>query len=191
MTSDFVFELKRQMVHLLLGLSIAFTVYFFYPVYGNFILLPLVLAILIMIILPRIVSDLRVTNHLLYHFERDHDIVNFPFKGAIWYGIGIIAPILFVSNLNMACAIIAILSVGDSTSTLIGKFLGKSRIGHKSLEGFMSFFVFGFIAAMLFVSWQRAVLFAFLGAVIEFFTFLDDNFLVPFGLTIFYLLLSF
>lgn len=197
MASDFKLEFKRQMAHLFLGLSIAVVVYFFYPIYGILILIPLIIAILAMITLPRISSGIKIANHLLYHFEREHDIINFPFKGAIWYGIGIIAPILFLpvddatSRPLLACAIIAILSAGDSMSTIIGKFYGVHRIGHKSVEGFLGFMAFGFIPAIFFISPELALIFAFLGALIEFCTFIDDNFLVPVGLTIFYYVLSF
>ncbi len=189
MKSDFVLEFKRQMVHLFLGLGITVAVYFFYPIYGNLILIPLMISVSIMIILPRIVSDLKVANHLLYHFERDHDIINFPFKGAIWYCIGIIFPILFLP-LNIACAIIAVLSAGDSMSTIIGKFYGKYRIGHKSIEGFLGFIAFGFIPAVFFVPPSSALVLAFLGAIIELVNFIDDNFLVPVGLTILYYILN-
>lgn len=183
-------EVGRQLVHLFLGIAISFVVYYLVPIIGYFILLPLILALILLIVVPRIHPDLKIANHLLYHFERDHDILNFPFRGSIWYGIGIIAPILLLP-LNVACAVIVILSVGDSTSTLIGKFFGRIRLGDKSLEGFLAFVFFGFISAMMFINNPiLAILLAFFGGIIEFFTFMDDNFLVPTGLTIFYLILN-
>lgn len=139
-----------------------------------------------MLIIPRLFPELNVSNHLLFHFERSDDKINFPFNGAIWYSVGIIFPILFLPT-DVASAIIAVLSAGDSMSTLIGKFAGKHRAGSKSIEGFLSFLFFGSVAAAVFVSFQDAVIFAFLGALIEFFAFMDDNFLVPAGLTVFYI----
>lgn len=180
---EFTLELKRQLAHLFLGLAIAYVVY---HIKSNLILIPLAVTLFLLYIIPKTTPNLKISNHLLYHFERDHDKINFPFKGPIWYGIGIMPPILFLP-IDVACAVIAILSVGDSTSTLIGKFLGRVRIGEKSLEGFLAFLIFSLPAALLFISnWQLALTLALSGAIIEFFTFMDDNFLIPAGLTILY-----
>jgi len=149
----------------------------------------LIVILLFIFTLPRLITDIWLFNHLFLHFEREDDIMNFPFRGAFWYGVGIIPPILFLP-LNPACAVIAVLSAGDSMSTIVGKFLGKRRYGHKSVEGFMSFFVFGFLAASVFVSPGLALMFAFLGAVMEFLSIIDDNLLIPLGLSVFYVLVS-
>lgn len=189
MDPEFIFELKRQLAHFIIGMSIAFSVYYLKPMFGNLILIPLILAIFFMLVIPRILPELEISNHLLFHFERTKDKVNSPFNGAIWYSIGILFPTAFLP-IDMSSAIIAVLSSGDSVATLIGKFMGRHRIGSKSVEGFLGFFLFGFIAAAIFVPFQIAIIFAFFGALIEFFTFMDDNFLVPVGLTVFYIIWS-
>ena len=186
---DFLLELKRQLVHLFMGIVISLSVYFVYPFMGKLVLLPLIVILLFIFTLPRLITDIWLFNHLFLHFEREDDIMNFPFRGAFWYGVGIIPPILFLP-LNPACAVIAVLSAGDSMSTIVGKFLGKRRYGHKSVEGFLSFFVFGFLAAAVFVSPELALMFAFLGAVMEFLSFIDDNLLIPLSLSVFYVLAS-
>jgi len=187
--SEFLLELKRQLIHLFLGTGISLSVYLSYPFVGRLVLVPLGIALIFLIILPKTVEDLRLFDHLVFHFEREKDIMNFPFRGAILYGIGIVPPILFLP-LNPACAIIVVLSAGDAMSTIVGKFLGKRRRGHKSLEGFLSFLVFSFLGAAVFVSPLLAFAFALLGAVMEFFCFIDDNLLIPVGLSVFYILLS-
>jgi dolichol kinase len=182
----FVLETKRQFAHLTLGLSISFAVCYLMPVMGHLILLPLIIALLLLYFVPKKCPDLRVANHLIIHFERDNDAVNCPFKGSIWYGIGMIPPILFLPT-NFACAVIAVLSVGDSTSTWVGKFFGRIRIGDKSLEGFLTFFIFGSLSVLLFVqNYQLAMIFGFAGALLELFTLLDDNVFIPLGLTVIY-----
>lgn len=186
---EFLLEMKRQLVHLFLGMVISLSVYFLYPSMGRFVLLPLIVVLFFIFTLPRWITEMRLFNHLVFHFERENDILNFPFRGAFWYGVGIIPPILFLP-LNPACAVIVVLSAGDSMSTIVGKFLGKRRFGHKSVEGFISFFIFGFLAAAVFVSPGLAFAFAFLGAVMEFFSFIDDNLLIPLGLSVFYVLVS-
>ena len=182
-------EIKRQLFHLILGLFISVVVYFFRSVYGNLILVPLLAGVLMLVILPKIAPELKISNHLLYHFEREHDVMNFPFKGAIWFGIGITVPIVLIADVNVACAIIIILSVGDSFSTVIGKFHGRLRIGQKSIEGFLAFVVSSFFFALIFISSDPllAIKFALLGGILEFFALVDDNLMVPIGLTVFYL----
>jgi len=187
----FILETKRQLVHLFLGLTIAFVVYHLIPIMGYLILIPLLIALALLYIVPKKWPDLRIANHLIIHFERDDDAISCPFKGSIWYGIGIIPPLLLslanIMPLRVACAIIAVLSVGDSTSTWFGKFFGRIRIGHKSLEGFLAFFVFGSLSVLLFVqNYRLALILGFAGAILEFFTPIDDNFFIPLGLTILY-----
>lgn len=194
--SDKVLEIKRQLVHLLLGLSIAGVVFLLEPIYGKLIILPLLSVVVILFILPAVGAELKIHNHLLFHFERPKDIEHFPFRGAILYGLGVTPPILLL-DINTACAIIAVLSVGDSTSTLLGKFYGKHRIGHKSVEGTVSFMFFSFFGALLFLPDNPLLAFTFavLGGFIELSNvnkdhlFMDDNLLIPIGLTVVALLI--
>ncbi|OYT42540.1 MAG: hypothetical protein B6U86_00010 [Candidatus Altiarchaeales archaeon ex4484_43] len=165
------------------------------PIMGCLVLIPLLIALTLLYIVPKRWPDLRIANHLIIHFERDNDAISCPFKGSIWYGIGIMPPLLLslanIMPLRVACAIIAVLSVGDSTSTWFGKFFGRIRIGHKSLEGFLAFFVLGSLSALLFVqNYRLALILGFVGAILEFFTLLDDNFFIPVGLTILYCILN-
>jgi len=183
--SEYHLELRRKLFHLTLGSAIAFAVYLLKPIYGNFVLIPLVSGIVVMFVIPRALPDLRVSNHLLYHFERQKDIENFPYKGAIHYGAGVFFPILLL-DVKTACAIIMVLSVGDAFSTLIGKFHGKMRIhqfAHKSVEGTIAFVVSSFVAALIFVNLGTAVMFALIGAAVELLSPWDDNFTVPVALT--------
>ena len=189
-------EIKRQLVHLTLGLSIATAVFFLEPVYGKLIILPLIMGVAVLIILPEIGAELRTHNHLLFHFERPKDIEHFPYRGAILYGIGISPAIMLLEDVNTACAIIAVLSVGDSASTLIGRSYGKHRIGHKSIEGLIGFIVFSFFGAWLFLQndTAAAATYAVVGGLIELSNvgsdhiLLDDNLIIPIGLTILALL---
>lgn len=186
----FILETKRQLVHLFLGLTISVAVYYLMPMIEYYVLIPLLLALIVLLQMQKKCPDLRIANHLVCHFERDNDAINCPFKGSIFYGIGIIPPILFLP-LNYACAVIAVLSVGDSTSTWIGKFFGRIRIGHKSIEGTLTFFIFSSLAVLLYVqNIQIALIFGLIGAILELFTLIDDNLFIPIGLTILYHLLN-
>ncbi|MEM4347526.1 MAG: hypothetical protein QW802_02950 [Candidatus Altiarchaeota archaeon] len=178
-------EFKRQMFHLILGLSITFAVYFLRPIIGQIITaIPLIIALILMLLIPKFFPEIKIINHILYHFERDENIINFPFKGAFWYGLGILFPILFINSINVACAIIIVISTGDAFSTLIGKFYGKHNIGEKTIEGFLAFIFSSFFGAIIFVDFSRAITFAIIGGLVELLPKIDDNFLVPFSLTI-------
>ena len=190
MDSEQIFELKRQGFHFILGVIIAAAVYTLKPEIGNLILIPLIIGILIMFIIPKISTKLHLSEHLLYHFEREQDKKNFPYKGAILFGLGVIPPILLLST-NLACAVIITLSAGDSFSTIIGKFLGKHKINpRKSIEGFIAFIITAFLAATFFTypNLQTAAALAIIGGIIELNHKIDDNISIPWGLTILLLL---
>jgi len=187
---EFVFELKRKMFHFILGVFIACSVYYLYPYYEKLLLIPLVTAIIIMWVAPRLPIEHVMSKKLLYHFEREHDKKYFPFKGAIYFGIGIIPPLVLLpvdlatGEPLLACAVISVLAGGDAFATLVGKFYGKYRFRHKSIEGFIAFITFSYMMASPFVDPKTAFALAFIGAIIEFFNTIDDNLAIPIGLTV-------
>jgi dolichol kinase len=187
---EYLLELKRKMFHLIMGLCISVAIYFLKPVYGLWIIAPVIIALFGLLLAPKVAHNVKLVNQLLFHFERRKDIETFPFKGAIHYGLGILFPIVITTETSVACAIIATLSVGDAASTLIGKFFGKIRIGKKSLEGTVSFVIFGFLGAYAFLREPvSAFVLAFVGAIIELFSKYDDNLTIPLGLSVFHRLI--
>jgi dolichol kinase len=91
--------------------------------------------------------------------------------------------ILFGSNINIACASIIILALGDSFSTLAGKRYGRHKIFYnpeKSFEGSIGGFVPAFIGAMVFVPPEVALFGAFMGMNVESLSLrIDDNISIP------------
>lgn len=132
--SDVNFEIRRQLVHLSGGVAVGLGAYFLMPRYGSFTALPVFLGILGFLILPKIASMLHIHRQLT-KFEREDDIKQLPYKGAINYGIGVIPAILFLRH-ELAAAVIMILSVGDSLSTIVGKTLGRTPVGFESFDEF-------------------------------------------------------
>jgi dolichol kinase len=169
-------------VHLLNGCAIAAALYLLKPVVGMLVLAPLLVAIVLLLIIPKHKPDLTVANHLMYHFERKKDIKNFPFKGAIHYGVGIIFPILLL-DVYYGCAVILVLSVGDSISTLVGRRYGRIRIGEKTLEGSVAFWASSFLATAALVPAEHAIMLASAGTLIELSGIYDDNITIPVGLS--------
>jgi dolichol kinase len=176
-------EFKRQMVHLFNGTAIALAVYHLKPLYGLWILLPLFIAIFLLHAMPKIKPELKIMNHIMYHFERKKDIESFPFKGAIFYCYGIIFPIAFLPT-DYAAASIVVLSVGDSFSNLVGRKYGRMKVGEKSIEGSLGFLIPSTVAASFFIDPLHAFVFSLVGAIIELFSFWDDNIIIPATLTL-------
>ncbi|MFH0860957.1 MAG: hypothetical protein V1921_07130 [Candidatus Altiarchaeota archaeon] len=176
-------ELKRQSVHILAGLFMAAAVWQVKPMMGFYILVPMLIIIFLLWTLPRMAPNLMPIKHVIAHFEREKDIKEFPFKGAFWYNVGITLPVTLLDR-DMACAIIIILSLGDGMSTLVGRFVGKHRIGRKSIEGFIAFVVFSALGSSLLLDPIRALQFSLVGGLVEMIEFFDDNLMIPLTLTL-------
>jgi dolichol kinase len=183
-------EVRRQMFHLIMGSAIATAVWFLKPIYGNLILLPLFSALALLLVLPKLAPAHPVSKRLLHHFERKKDINTFPYKGAFFYGVGIVFPIVLLP-VELACMVILILSIGDAVSTLVGKFHGRIRIGDKSVEGTLAFFVFSFIGSIFFLKLsgnmelaKNALGLSLAGALVEVQDVVDDNLAVPLVLSL-------
>ena len=177
-----VLELKRQGIHLLNGFFITAAVYVLKPIIGLWVLAPLVLALILLFTVPRFLPGNWISDFLMRHFERRKDIEEFPFKGAIYYGLGIIFPIALL-EVRYCCAVILILSVGDCFSTLIGRRYGRTRIGKRSLEGAVGFLATAWPAATVMVGPVNAFWLAFAGSLVELFDPFNDNITVPAALT--------
>jgi len=183
-------ELKRQIFHLMVGVGIAAAVYVLKPHLGMWILAPLIVALALMYWVGRGKLDIKVANHLLYHFERPRDRREFPFRGAIMFGLGVVAPIVLL-DVNYGCAIILIFSAGDCFATLVGRRYGRIRLGKKSLEGSAAFMISGILSSALLVGLPHAVILSFSGAVIELLgSEVDDNVTVPAVLSLLALILN-
>ncbi len=116
---------------------------------------------------------------LAKRFERPGELL---LRGPIMFFAGAtITAIIFPRA--AAAAAIAVLALGDSASTVIGKTYGKHKIsweGNRSWEGSAGFFVFAFLACLLFqIPLQKAFAAAALSAIVETIPVMDDNLTVP------------
>ncbi len=116
--------------------------------------------------------------------EREEVIEEFPGRGALGFFFGSLAVLLlFGARIEVACAAIIILALGDSFSTLTGKRFGRHKIFYnpdKSVEGSIGGLVPAFIGAMVFVSPETALLGAFTGMAVESLPLkIDDNITIP------------
>lgn len=173
------FEVKRQIFHLFLGISIAL-LYNFHILSARRMFIILTIGILLSIASSK--YKIPGIAWFLERFERKH--AKFPGQGAIFFILGCFTVIgLFPPDI--ASAAILVLAVGDSFSTLVGKHFGKHKMGSKSIEGTVAGIVLGFLGAFIFVPFLTAFLGAFVAMLAEaldiklFNRVVDDNLLVP------------
>jgi dolichol kinase len=186
--SEIRLEFRRKFAHMILGSAIIIAAWGLEPILGKMVALPLFAAVVAISILQQERFRSHLFNRILVTFERKKD-EKILYQGALFYGIGITLPLLLL-DIRAASAVIAILTFGDGASTLIGKVYGKRKIWkNKSLEGFFGFLLLAIPASYIFLqSLPAAILLSLAGAIIELFSSIDDNFAIPAGLTILYLL---
>ena len=187
--NDFSLELRRQLAHAMGIFAVPVILYF-----GKFWSLLLLAAIAIFFFILAAYKLEKIRRKKIFLLEEFSAIENFfeekiykkferkesfPMKGAILFYFGSFLTLLIFSE-QIAAAGIAVLAIGDSVSTLIGKKFGRHKIsGNKTLEGSLGFFVSAFAVLLFFVSPERAAFAALASALAEAFLKIDDNISVP------------
>ncbi len=182
-------ETSRQIFHLVVGiLTVAFLCYFgrtFVAAATFFILITGTLLINLLFMGKRF----GFVEWFLKKFERRDAL--FPGWGSACYTAGILIPLTFLSDISQVSAVIFVMAVGDSFSTIFGKY-GKHLLPHnknKSFEGSAAFLLSSLPAWIFVGPWILPLAFA--GAVIESLgTGIDDNLTIPFVLTTFLLVVA-
>ncbi|MBI4454038.1 hypothetical protein HY636_05330 [Candidatus Woesearchaeota archaeon] len=185
------FELRRNIFHLFYGLTYVLLIYF-----NIFHLIHLLVLLLIgtIIALASLKYKLPFISWFLEKFERPD---TFPGKGALTFLVGVIFAVALFDK-SIALAAIAILTVGDSFSHIVGRFYGKIKNPLNSLrflEGTLIGALCASFGAMLFVSPIKAFIASFIAMIVEavdikllingwakrwvFDVILDDNVIVP------------
>ncbi len=179
-------ELKRQAMHLLVGMVLVLLLY-----YNILSALALFLLIINGFLLSFICkhAQVPVISWFLNHFEREDKKNSFPGKGMLFLFIGSLLVIKLFEK-DIALAAIMVLTLGDSFSHLFGAqfgriknvFNGKSR---KLLEGTITGALAGFLGALFFVPLHEAFAGSIVAMIAEVIKIdfndktLDDNIVVP------------
>ncbi len=174
----------RKLFHLLGGIGLLSLYY----VYGRDRALFLY-GMLVVIVLLLEISRLKIPalNQFLYsHFEsfiRKNE--GNKLTGTIPYILGV-GLSLFVYSPEVATAAICFLAFGDVAATTIGERFGRTKIGNKSLEGTVAFFVVAILAGVLLISLGLVlkvwiiILGAFIAAGVELMPLsMNDNLVIP------------
>lgn len=131
------------------------------------------------------------THEMFNSLEREEVLEKRPYYGAFNFFLAM-GLVLLIFPFKASILSVAIISVSDAASTLVGIPLGKHEIFYnrdKSIEGSMAFFAVSFLIATFFLAPAEAFLLAFLAAVTESLPHLNDNFSVPVCVGIVFLLL--
>lgn len=179
-------EIRRQLFHLLVGISIAL-LYYFELIDALMVFVAVVLGGFLCFLCKRI--KVPVFDFFLRNFEREEQRKVFPGRGLLFFFIGVLL-VMKLFEKDIALAAIMVLALGDSVSHLVGEGLGETRNifngkSRKWLEGTIAGTGAGFLGAIFFVGFLPAFLGS-LGAMItEVWEFemngklIDDNLIVP------------
>lgn len=187
-------EIRRQAIHLVLfGLCAFFVIYLPLSVTIPLVSFFLAVSILAGSILKFRLEErflpekLRIVSRLFKTTDKARSSAKkFPFYGSIIGLAGILASLLIVGS--RAYIPILVLAWGDSASTLVGIYLGKTRlIKGRSLEGAIGFFLAACIPLFLAtpLSDSKVILIALVGTLTEIFSPVDDNLSIPIATSLF------
>lgn len=176
-------EIKRQIIHILLGITIVVLLNF------NFINASILLVIFIIGLVLSLSSrkfHIPIIYSFLKIFDRKKDLESLPGKGALFYILGAFLVVLIFPK-DIAMASIMVLALGDSVSRIVGPYgyLKHPFHNEKFFEGVIAGSIAGFLGALIFVPWLLALIGALVSMLIEGIDLrikrfkIDDNMLIP------------
>ncbi|MDP4001412.1 MAG: SEC59/DGK1/VTE5 family protein [bacterium] len=177
-------EIRRQVSHILFGITIVILLQFNYL--NGFILFDLILLNLIISLLSKR-YNIPVVTWLLEALDRTEDIKRFPAKGTLMFLIGV-SLVVWMFPKDIALASILILTFGDGVSTYVGTHFGRTKLffnGMKTCEGSLSGFVAASAGALIFLSVPQALIASGVAMIVEAFEvkigkwIVNDNITVP------------
>jgi phytol kinase len=171
-------EIVRQLIHLCFGLAIA--AFVFYTDHAVVIAVMAVGLLTGEVLVDFILREyhIPVISPLVQYSDRSDSL---PGKGALFFTVSALACIILFPVTLVVPALVT-LSVLDSITTLAGIRFGRHRIYNgKSWEGTLSGIAVTVLALLPFLSLSGAAAAAVAAGVIELFSPVDDNLVVPVG----------
>ena len=182
-------EIRRKLVHAS-GVFLIFIIIWLGKWNAALIILSMAVAFLLLgeyrknrekykIIKSKELDEIEETMEKMF---KEHERPNtLPFKGAIEFFIGCFLATVIFEPIT-AIAAIAVLSLSDAVSTLIGSYHGKHKLPvnkKKTFEGSAAFFLTSIFVLWFFVNPLKAVIVAILATLAEMMPKIDDNLTVP------------
>ena len=185
-------EILRKIFHIFSILSLIIPVEIFGK-YSITVLMFLMLAIFLPISYFRIKNPLTAPFwKILEYVERDFNWKTLPGRQAYALGAGLLAVSILFNTETLEIAIITT-AIYDGIATIVGKLYGKHKISglNKSYEGTISGIIVNSLSLMIFLNPVKAILISIAAAIIELSAdskkwYLDDNFIIPLGISAFY-----
>jgi dolichol kinase len=177
------FEVRRQWIHALSGLTLAFLVYIDL-LNVNLMLLGCGIGAVLCLV-QRFIS-LPFVTPILNYFERPHHMKAFPGRGLFFMVVGSFLAVYFFEK-NIAVAAIVILALGDSITNIFGRYFGEVKLPYnrkKTIDGVLVGVAAATLGSFFFVPFHVALI-ASLGAMfvetldLKIFIEIDDNLLIP------------
>jgi dolichol kinase len=174
-------ELYRKIFHIGFGLAIAALIFF---TDKNTALTVLMVGTLIgLIFTDAILRGYRVPviSTMVERFERRGEL---PGKGALFFAVSCLFCVALFPKEIVVPAIVCF-SILDGLASLFGSYFGRHRIfNHKTAEGSLGGMAVAFVVLIFIVPPSTAALAVVIAGVIELFSPLDDNLLIPPGVCI-------
>ncbi len=171
-------EIVRQLIHLCSGLGIAAMVLFLDHAVVLAVLSTGLLAGVVLVDLILRGHWIPVISPLVQYGDRCDPL---PGKGAFFFGVSTLACVVLFPVTIVVPALVA-LSVLDSVTTLAGIRFGRHRIHNgKSWEGTLSGIVVTVLFLLPFLAVPGALLAAVVAGILELFSPVDDNLVIPVG----------
>ena len=147
---DYKAELLRKSIHLL-SISIAVIYYFVTKELALMLLIPLTLISLVLDLARYLFPTYRDFLYSYFGFMlREHEINSkqITLSGATYVLIAALVTVIFFPKVFVLLGI-AVLIFGDIFAALIGRKFGRHKFLFKSLEGTLSFFIFGSLVMLI------------------------------------------
>jgi len=169
-------ELARKLIHVIFGLGIA----------GIILVLDHTSAMAVLaggLFFGLILIDLILRGYTLPVFSA---VVNYvdrndrlPGKGALYFAVSALTCVILFPVAVVVPALVS-LAVLDGVAAITGIRYGRTRIYNgKSLEGTVAGIFVTFLVLLLFISIQGALIVAVVAGIIEMFSPVDDNLVIP------------
>lgn len=170
------------MVHIALGIIILILLYFFYDDVKDITILALSIFALIGLLtdLLRMSSNrfnILLTKRLLpFLFSKNESE---GINGATFFFFSSALCLLLFTK-EIAITSVAILTLCDPTASITGRLFGKHKVGHKTIEGSLTFFIVAFILCIIYFPLWLAFVVAVVISIVELVSVrVDDNLAIP------------
>jgi dolichol kinase len=169
-------ELARKLIHLFFGLGIA----------GLVLVLDHTSAMAVLaggLFFGLIIVDLILRGYTLPVFSAVLDYVDrrdpLPGKGALFFAVSALTCVILFPVAVVVPALVS-LAVLDGVATIAGIRFGRTRISNgKSVEGTVAGIFVTFLVLLLLISIPGALIVAVIAGIIEMFSPVDDNLVIP------------